>query len=205
MPLSATPLDDLDDSEAPVLIGAQVRALRKAKGLTLSELAARTGKSIGYLSQIECDRAKPAIKTLQVIGRELGVQVGWFFRSDEQEQTPRYVIRPHQQRRLSYTSLWSEDYLQETNMLISPDLDGKIAFGITTLAPGASSGDDAFSLDAEIAAYVLEGELTITIEGDTYVLKPGDAYCIPEGVPHQYQNVAAHDVKWLWSITPPRL
>jgi quercetin dioxygenase-like cupin family protein len=42
-----------DDAAEGILVGGQIRDLRKAKGLTIAELADRIDRSIGFVSQIE--------------------------------------------------------------------------------------------------------------------------------------------------------
>ena len=46
-------------------LGADLRALRKARGLTLSELATTLGRSVGWLSQVERDLSQPSISDLR--------------------------------------------------------------------------------------------------------------------------------------------
>ena len=47
----------LDIAERAQGVGGDLRALRKARGLTLTELALKVGRSVGWLSQIERDLA----------------------------------------------------------------------------------------------------------------------------------------------------
>ena len=63
-------------------LGEELRALRKAHGFTLKALAARSGKSISFISKIERGRARPSITALQDIAEALDVPIGWFFESD---------------------------------------------------------------------------------------------------------------------------
>lgn len=56
-------------------IGQRIRALRQAKGLTLDELARRTGFAKSYLSQIENLKREPPISTLTKIAFVLGVDI----------------------------------------------------------------------------------------------------------------------------------
>ncbi|HEY3522595.1 MAG TPA: XRE family transcriptional regulator [Candidatus Limnocylindrales bacterium] len=60
-------------------VGPAVRRLRRERGLTLAEVAARTGLNIGYLSQVETDKASPSLETLGSLGDALAVPVAWFF------------------------------------------------------------------------------------------------------------------------------
>ena len=72
---------DPPDPSQPRLIGREIRGLRKARAITLTELAAASGLSIGYLSLLERDRATPSIKALHAVSRALGVTISLVFRS----------------------------------------------------------------------------------------------------------------------------
>ena len=62
-------------------IGADLRALRKARGITLVELSAAVGRSVGWLSQIERGLGEPSVQDLGLLAARLGVNVSLFFRS----------------------------------------------------------------------------------------------------------------------------
>ena len=56
-------------------IGHEVRTLRKALGLTVSDIAGATGLSVGMLSKIENGNISPSLTTLQTLARALGVPI----------------------------------------------------------------------------------------------------------------------------------
>ncbi len=57
-------------------IGARVRSLRQANGLTLAKLAAESGlASKGHLSDLEHGRLVPTVGTLQALATKLGVEL----------------------------------------------------------------------------------------------------------------------------------
>ena len=60
-------------------LGHQVRDLRRAKGVTIPQLAARIDRSVGWLSQIERGLSEVSISALHQIAAALEVQVSWFF------------------------------------------------------------------------------------------------------------------------------
>jgi CheY-like chemotaxis protein len=62
-------------------IGASIRERRKALGLTLSDLAKRTGVSLGYLSQIELGKNSASIETLYRIALGLRIRVADLFQA----------------------------------------------------------------------------------------------------------------------------
>jgi transcriptional regulator with XRE-family HTH domain len=59
-----------------------VRALRQAKRLTIDQMAAMTGLSRGFLSQIETGKRQPGTETLRTIAEALGVSVARLVSSD---------------------------------------------------------------------------------------------------------------------------
>ena len=184
-------------------LGAEVRALRKVKGMTLVALAEKTGKSIGYLSQVERDITMPSVKVLQEIGDALGVDSGWFHPPGEADpRESRYVVRARNRRRLAYSKLGYADYLGMTDYLLSPNLEGRLAIGITRLEPGGSTGDDPYTHEGEDAGYVLEGRLELTIDGETFVLEAGDSYTFASHLPHRFYNPTRDDAVFLWAISP---
>jgi transcriptional regulator with XRE-family HTH domain len=59
-------------------VGRQVRRWRTDRGLTLARLADSTGLNIGYLSQIENDKASPSLACLSSLATALDVPIAWF-------------------------------------------------------------------------------------------------------------------------------
>ncbi|HEU5226051.1 MAG TPA: helix-turn-helix transcriptional regulator, partial [Actinomycetota bacterium] len=63
-------------------VGAEVRRWRSERGLTLANVADRAGLNVGYLSQIENDKASPSLACLNAISDALDVPIAWFFLGD---------------------------------------------------------------------------------------------------------------------------
>lgn len=57
------------------LIGYRIKAARKAKGLSQSELSELIDKSVGYMSYIETGSKKPSLETLIQIANALDVTI----------------------------------------------------------------------------------------------------------------------------------
>jgi CheY-like chemotaxis protein/DNA-binding XRE family transcriptional regulator len=60
-------------------LGAVIRERRKSLGLTLAQMAQRTGVSLGYLSQIELGKNSASIETLYRISLGLGMKMSELF------------------------------------------------------------------------------------------------------------------------------
>lgn len=66
------------ESELTLLLGDQVRALRESKNLSLETLAALTGLSPSYISEIERKQTVPSLTTLRKIAKVFDVPVSLF-------------------------------------------------------------------------------------------------------------------------------
>src|SRR6185436_13883534 len=70
-------------------VGRQVRRWRTDRALTLMKVSERSGLNVGYLSQIENDKAVPSLEALASLAAALDVPIGWFLIDDT--QPPRVV------------------------------------------------------------------------------------------------------------------
>ena len=64
------------------LVGARVRRLRSERNLTLTQVAQQTGLNVGYLSQVETDKASPSLETLAALADALAVPITWLLVDD---------------------------------------------------------------------------------------------------------------------------
>lgn len=195
-----------EDDAAPIAagdpinaLGVEIRRLRKAKGLTLTGLAGRTGLSTGYISQAERGKSVLSIKALKDISDALGVKIGWFFQEGEpaKHEERGIVVRAKHRRKVSYGGLGVTDYL------LSPNLSGDIELLLSTFAPGAGSGDEPYTHEGEEAGLILLGSLELWVEDRHFLLKKGDSFTFRSTRPHRYRNPGRTETMVVWAITPP--
>ncbi|MEM6678990.1 MAG: helix-turn-helix transcriptional regulator, partial [Pseudomonadota bacterium] len=67
------------DAHPPASLGADIRALRRARGVTLEALGSQIGRSVGWLSQVERDLSTPAMDDIEAIASALGVSRSFLF------------------------------------------------------------------------------------------------------------------------------
>jgi len=190
-----------------VLLGEELRSLRKVHGLTLQALAEKSGKSISFISKIERGRARPSITALQDIAEALDVPIGWFFQTDgpvPADERP-YIVRANRRRRLTYFGMTSTDYMGREDFLLSAGLDGRMAMGISHYEPGGTAGDDLYTHQGEEAGLVFEGEIELTLDKKAFLLKPGDSFSFPASIPHTYRNPGETTAVVVWANTPVTL
>ena len=182
---------------APSRVGAEIRGLRQARNLTLSQLAATSGLSVGYLSMVERQQAMPSIKSLLSIAHALGVTIGWFFEADAGRPHERgLVVRRSRRRRIDF----SAGIIDE---LLSPSLKGELELVLCRLAPGATSGEEPYTHAGEEAGVIVRGRLELWVDGRSVVLETGDSFGFESTRPHRYRNPGADETEVVWAITPP--
>jgi len=193
--LAAGPTAGAVDTEAE--IGGQIRELRKVKGLTLQQVAHEAGISVGYLSQIERNQSKLPIGVLKKICDVLGVHMNWFFQVNVggPPEERDVVVRKENRRRLTFTGLGIAEEL------LSPNLAGPLEVLMSTIEPGADSGD--YSHDGAEAGLVLSGTLDLWVGGKQFRLREGDSFSFKSTDVHRCANPGKIPTKVVWIITPP--
>lgn len=178
-------------------IGQAVRDLRKAKGLTLNDVATAAGISVSYLSQIERNVSRLPIGVLKNLADVLGVHMNWFFQAGGQGPADErdIIVRAANRRNLSFTGLGI------TEELLSPNLAGPLELLISTIHPGADS--EYYAHDGSEAGVVITGTLQLWVGDRHFELAEGDSFAFPSGEPHRCANQGSTPVKVLWVITPP--
>ncbi|SFU04468.1 XRE family transcriptional regulator [Mesorhizobium sp. YR577] len=181
---------------ANALLARDLRALRKARGLTLSEIALKLGRSVGWLSQVERGLSTPSIGDLRAFADLFGVPVSLFFGHDVPEEAERGVIVRAGRRRSLGTS--DSGLVEE---LLSPDLGGSFEMLRSEFAPGAELKTAAHR-PTEEAGYLVSGRFDIEIDGNWHSLAEGDSFRFG-GKPFRWKNPGNEPAVVIWVISPP--
>lgn len=177
-------------------VGADLRALRKARALTLAELALRVGRSVGWLSQIERDLSEPTVSDLRRLADALDQPLSLFFGAPGGPPEERgYVVRADCRRSLGS----AEEGLVE--QLLSPDLGGTFEIVRSVFAPGAVLSDPV-RRPTEEAGYIVSGTLELWISERYFFLKAGDSFRFA-GEPYRWRNAGDEPCVAIWVIAPP--
>jgi transcriptional regulator with XRE-family HTH domain len=174
-------------------IGAKVKRLRTKKKMTLKQLSEKTGLSTGFLSQFERGISTVAIDSLSSIAKSLGVELRSFFGEDAPPQAGP-VIR-------SFERCLTQTGLRTVEGVLSLDVT-RYNFLPRVFELMPSGGDSEISTEVyhhtgEEFIYVLEGILTLFINGKEYSLYPGDSVQLSSVNEHNWANRTNHIVRFL--------
>jgi len=184
------------NADQNVLLGQDIRALRKSKLWTLSVLAEKAGCSVGYLSEVERGERVVSIKFLRSIADAFSLPLGWFFTHDDQPAEERgKIVRAQTRRRIGS----GEDGLFEE--LLSPDLRGSFEMFMTLIEPGVASIGTMFR-NVEEEGYIVSGRLELTIADRTFSLRQGDSFRINKDE-FSWKNTGDTVARVLWVTSPP--
>ncbi len=184
------------EQESAEALGLDVRGLRKSRGLTLSELALRISRSVGFLSQVERGLSSPSIDDLRAIASALDVPTSWFFAHESQDEEERgLVVRAHNRRALGTAE---SGIIEE---LLSPDLGGTFEMFRSVFQPGAEMSKMILR-ETEEAGYVVSGELDIWIEEKHFALQAGDSFRFNHK-PYRWKNSGSEPAIVVWVVSPP--
>ncbi|MFI5262084.1 MAG: helix-turn-helix domain-containing protein [Candidatus Limnocylindrales bacterium] len=174
---AASPVEATPPRARRPAIGAQVRRLRRGRSLTLAQVAGRSGLNVGFLSQIENDKASPSLETLAALGEAIGVPITWFLLDTS---PPPRVVRAREQRRR-----------RVPGGSVALDVDGGAGRDLrivrVTIGPGQQTGLHAHAGDEH--HLLLSGRMR-AVQGDHVIdLGPGDYLLWDASVPHDVATV----------------
>ena len=179
--------DDISLEVKALKIGSKVRELRQKKHYTLQDVAAKTGLSKPFLSQIENYHVVPPVATLLKLARAFDVGLAYFFqdevgidriaitRSDERVRVER---RPHH-RKGEVNYIYEALDTKKTNKHMEPFL---VEF------PVQDTSEMIFmNHEGEEFLHVLEGNLEFRSIDRVEVLEPGDSIYFESDLSHSFR------------------
>ena len=185
------------DESIAARFGAQLHALRSARGLTLDALAVQTGVSKAMLSRLERGAASPTITLVARIAQGLDVTFGHLV--GEEDRNPAVYVPAA--KRLELTD-------PETGVIqhLFPALTGaSLEFRHLTLPPGTSTGPrPPHRRGRETYVVVDRGQLHATMDGTDYVLSEEDVLFFDGSVVHAFSNRGSEECHCFLIGTRPK-
>ncbi len=194
----------------PESLGARLREARLQRGLSLRSVAQALGVSASLISQVEIGKTHPSVSTLYAMANHLGVSL-----DDLLGLTPSSVnsepMFGHRGAPLPDVQHGDDNPVIEMENgvrweRLAAGVGGPADPLLVTYEPGASSSiEGKLMRHAGIEyAYLLEGELTLSLEFETYTLRPGDSLQFDSVRPHLYSNRGSTIAKGVWFVVGRR-
>lgn len=184
------------DSRISSSLGADLRALRKSRGMTLGQVASRLGKSVGWMSQVERDISSPSYDELKTLAALYEVPLSMLFGQAEApaEELGR-IVRADARRRVG------EADASLVEELLSPDLTDSFEVIHSTFRPGARS-PGVISRPTQEVGYLISGRLKIWLDDTEFLITPGDSFRVREQA-LRWENPFTEPAVAIWVISPP--
>ncbi len=194
-------------------VGARLRALREKHGLSQRQLAQRAGVTNGTISLIEQNRSSPSVASLRKVLQGIPTTLAEFFGSEEDQTSEQIFYRAGELRELA-------SLIPDHHQMAGAVRKGKISFrqvgdlrhhSLQMLheryEPGADTGSEPHMLqhESEEAGVVIKGQIELTVDGQTQILRVGDAYLFDSRLPHRFRNVSDEECELISACTPPYL
>ena len=176
-------------------IGLKIKELRTTQGLTLQQVADGAGCSAAYVSQIENDKASPSIATLKRIAKVLNARIVDFFVDEIREDE--VVLTPDQ-----WLGVSLEGWHAEIKQMVQTVSHKHMQPFYTVIQPGGGSRE-SYSHAGEEFGLVLEGEMTLKVGADTYLVKAPSSFYYSSLLPHSWVNKGDKPCRVVWVVSPP--
>lgn len=161
------------------IIGVTLKNLRKERKMTLKELAEQTDVSISFLSQVERGKSSVTLESLRKIADALNVDPSLFFANETEEIDWAARLEPFYYKDLSHG-------IKEANFVPM----------LVTLKPGDSKGN-AFAHSGYEFLFVVDGLLTVEVDGERLELSPQQSTMFDARKKHYWFNLTEQDVRFL--------
>ena len=160
-------------------VGGRIREIRTAQGMSLRDLARRSGLSPNTVSLIERGENSPTVSSLHLLATALDTSIADFFRENDRTS----AIFVPKNRRLVYrkASITMESLgLGLQKQQLEPFL--------ISLEPSATSERPVTHPGQEFV-YCIEGVVEYSVDNQIYKLTHGDSLLFEATRPHVFQNV----------------
>lgn len=175
-------------------VGQRVRQLRVESGWSIRALAEASGLSANTLSLIENGKISPSVSTLHRAAQALGVAITAFFEA------------PSSQQLVVCTTAAARTGERFEHGMVEDLAVGFASRGLhpclVTLAPHNDSGIGLIVHTGYEFVYCLQGRVTYTVDGEHYLLTPGDSLLFESHLPHRWENEDDTPAQMLLVLAP---
>ena len=160
-------------------LGKRIQQYRNSKGLTLQELAKRTGFTKGYLSKIENSEKAPPVSTIINLAKALNIKISDIF-GETEESSPICVVKKADRRALVRDgTLFGYAYQTLAHKFYNKKME---PYFLTI--PLAPKENVLFQHKGEELVFVLEGSFKFFHGEKEFIVEEGDCMYFDSSIPH---------------------
>jgi transcriptional regulator with XRE-family HTH domain len=175
-------------------VGRNVRAQRTRLAWTLDDLAARSGVSKGMLSQVEQARTNPSVATICRLATAFGVSIASLVEAPEVPSAR--VVRAQEA-----VTLWTGEQAGSTaRLLVGSGTSQQVELWDVRMLAGDGYASEGHPSGTRELLLVIEGELTLELDGDPHLVCAGDAIAFVADRPHAYRNQGTSPLRYALSV-----
>ena len=187
-------------------VGQRLKAVRMAQGLSQRQLASRAGVTNSMISLIEQNCTSPSIASLKLILDAVPMTFSEFF-SIEKADEGKFVFRNSELIEVNPSTVIGTGPEGMSDAISFRQVGDASKHAIQMLheryAPGADTGVELYTHEAEEAGIVISGEIELTVGQATETLRAGDAYLFDSRLPHRFRNTGSEPCVIVSACTPP--
>lgn len=172
------------------VVGQRLKSLRTAAGLRLSDLAAATGYTTGYISQIERGATLPSLTAMATLALALGVEISTFIEAPNPPQMTVTRAGEHHELRLG----------EGMTYWIHGEIGSKRSFSITTQEMHQS--DQTHRHFGERFMIVLDGAVDISFGEETHSLGAMDTIHYGANEEHSISSASSQAALVMMASSP---
>jgi transcriptional regulator with XRE-family HTH domain len=184
--------DEVSDAMASTLvaIGQRIRKARLTRSMTLQALAVASGISTSMLSLVERGRVTPSLGSLILVADSLGVPMSDLI-VDEPAKREEVVVHSTDRRVVEHAK-------HLVRRLLRDDRRRGVSIAISEFPPNSDTTPTPHAHGGYEYGFVLEGKLTVEVDGVSYNIEKGDLISYSSRCRHRIWNPGKRNARTLW-------
>ena len=181
-------------------IGKRLKELRKTQGMSLSDLADKSGVQIATLSRIEHLKMTGTLESHMNIAKALGIDITHLY-IDIVKDKDKVDFKGSK----SATDVFVHSDKSSYEILTSKVLSKKMMPILLKIEPNGKTNKEQNQIGTEKFVFVVEGKIEVTIDSETYTLSKSNTLYFDASLEHCLINIGKSTAKILCVSTPVAL
>ena len=181
-------------------LGQRIRSLRKAKNITLVEMADKTGVAQATLSRIETGIMTGTLESHEKIAEVLGIGLADLYSGmDKRYEEITHLPQGAEKKVTHHAGQF------QVELLTQESSKKKITPYLITVQGKNSVPQEQSERGVEKFFYVLQGEVRVVLDQKEYLVRENETLYFDASLPHQIFNDQTSRARILAAVSPSRL